>query len=50
MALSGAVAVRSHVGNRGITGLVVLTVSFVDPDPQRTSAPLAGCKNVRDTR
>jgi hypothetical protein len=25
--------VRSHVGNQGISGLVMLTLSFVDPDP-----------------
>jgi hypothetical protein len=25
--------VRSHVGNQGISGLVMLMLSFVDPDP-----------------
>jgi hypothetical protein len=35
--------VRSYVGNWGITGLVMLTVSFVDPDPQPTSAPQICC-------
>jgi hypothetical protein len=29
--------VRSYVGNWGITGLVMLTVSFVVPDPFQTS-------------
>ena len=31
--------VRSYVGNWGITGLVMLTVSFVDPDPEATLMP-----------
>jgi len=30
--------VRSDVGNVGRTGLVMLILSFVDPDPERPSA------------
>jgi len=28
--------VRSHVGNRGLSGRVMLVLSFVDPDPKAT--------------
>jgi hypothetical protein len=37
MALSGGSRVRSRVGDRSKSGLVVVKMSFVDDDPKRTS-------------
>src|SRR5687768_2322183 len=40
--------VRSHVGNWGITRLVMLTVSFVDPDPSRRNGDVCSCVGYRE--
>ena len=40
--------VRSHVGNWGLNGLVMLTLSFVDPDPLRKSNGWICCDAQRE--